>query len=127
MRRKARNKMGAEKQFENRIKNELRRRNEKQRHQRGIWFVKFFANTFTPAGIPDILVCINGRFLAIEVKGGTGYGLTELQKYNLQQIRASGGVGVCVYPTGWEKLLELLDRMENGEPVDINDENYILK
>lgn len=111
--------MAAEKQFENKIKAEL--------HNRGAWRVKFFANAYTPSGIPDVLACYNGRFLGIEVKGGSSYGLTELQKFNLKKIRETGGVGICVYPSGWEQFLELLDRLDAGEQIVVTDDNYILK
>lgn len=112
--------MAKEKTFENKIKKEL--------ETRGAWKVKFFANAFTPAGIPDVLACLNGRFLGIEVKGGSSYGLTELQKHNLQQIRNAGGIGICVYPSGWKRFLDLLDEIEHGLGWgDITDENYILK
>lgn len=111
--------MAAEKQFENKIKTEL--------HNRRAWRVKFFANAFTPSGIPDILACYNCRFLGIEVKGGSSYGLTELQKFNLKKIREAGGIGICVYPSGWQQFVKLLDRLDNGEQVVVTDENYILK
>lgn len=111
--------MAKEKQFENKIKDEL--------HNRGAWRVKFFANAFTPAGVPDVLVCYNGRFLGIEVKGGSSYGLTELQKFNLKKIREAGGIGICVYPSGWEQFLNLLDRLDAGEQAGITEDNYILK
>lgn len=113
--------MAAEKQFENKIKSELKRR--------GCWFVKFFANAFTPAGIPDILACVCGRFVAIEVKGGSGYGLTDLQRYNLEKINSVGGIGLCVYPSGWGQLMQILDRIEAGERVTVADDtdSYILK
>ena len=93
--------LAAEKNFENKIKKELKRR--------GAWFVKFFANAYTPAGIPDILCCIEGKFIAIEVKGGSSYGLTELQRYNLEKLAENGGLALCVYPTGWHDMLALLD------------------
>ncbi len=111
--------MAKEKIFEDKIKKELANRRA--------WKVKFFANAFTPAGIPDILACYRGRFLGIEVKGGTGYGLTDLQKYNLKKIRDAGGIGICVYPSGWEQFLEILDRLDSGEQVIVTDEDYILK
>jgi len=111
--------MAKEKQFENKIKAEL--------HRRGAWKVKFFANAFTPAGIPDVLSCYRGRFLGIEVKGGSSYGLTELQKYNLRLIRQAGGIGICVYPSGWQQFLDILDRLNAGDQVEITEENYILK
>ena len=120
--------MAAEKQFENKIKAELHRRGARQgRHGGGTWFVKFFANAFTPAGIPDVLSCYRGRFLGIEVKGGSSYGLTELQKFNLKKIREAGGIGICVYPSGWQQFLGVLDRLDAGKQVEITDENYILK
>lgn len=112
-------KMAAEKKFENKIKEKL--------HERGAWRVKFFANAFTPAGIPDILACYRGKFLGIEVKGGSSYGLTDLQKYNLKKIREAGGIGICVYPSGWGQFLEILDRLDSGEQVVVTDEDYILK
>lgn len=111
--------MAAEKKFENKIKSEL--------HSRGAWRVKFFSNAFTPAGVPDILACYRGKFLGIEVKGGSSYGLTDLQKYNLKKIREAGGIGICVYPSGWEQFLEILDRLDSGEQVIVTDEDYILK
>lgn len=111
--------MAAEKKFENKIKETL--------HKRGAWKVKFFANSYTPSGIPDVLACYRGRFLGIEVKGGSSYGLTDLQKYNLKNIRRAGGIGICVYPSGWEQFLEMLDRLDSGEQVVVTDEDYILK
>lgn len=121
-------KMAAEKKFESKIKSELRRRNACSAPPHGgTWFVKFFANAFTPAGIPDILACYRGRFLGIEVKGGSSYGLTDLQKYNLKKIREAGGIGICVYPSGWGQFLEMLDRLDSGEQVIVTDEDYILK
>ena len=125
--------MAAEKNFETKIKTELHNRGARQGRQdggtcqSGAWFVKFFANAFTPSGIPDILACHNGRFLGIEVKGGSSYGLTELQKYNLKQIRDAGGIGICVYPSGWDRFLQLLDDIQAGRAIDINDDNYIMK
>lgn len=107
--------MAAEKNFENKIKKELK--------SRGFWFVKFFANAFTPSGIPDIIGCGHGRFFAIEVKGGSNYGLTELQKHNIDMINNAGGVAVCVYPNGWDALMNVLDAIET---VNIGDD-YILK
>lgn len=42
-------------------------------------------------GVPDILTCIKGRFVAIEVKTPTGK-LTKIQQYQIDQINKSGGV-----------------------------------
>ena len=42
------------------------------------------------AGIPDIIACINGRFVAFEVKTETGK-LTKLQEFTIQKIRNAKG------------------------------------
>ena len=47
------------------------------------------------AGIPDLLICINGRLFAIELKVKSNKP-TKLQSYVLRRIREAGGVsGVC--------------------------------
>ena len=53
-----------EKAVENKIKKWLKDRN--------YWFFKVHGSIFQPSGIPDILACINGKFVAIEVKRSEG-------------------------------------------------------
>lgn len=52
---------------------------------------KTHGGIYGTAGIPDIIACVNGRFVALEVKQPGGR-LTELQKATLSKIRAAGGV-----------------------------------
>ena len=47
------------------------------------------------AGIPDIIACVNGRFVAFEVKTETGR-LTKLQEVTLGRIRDAGGKAYIV-------------------------------
>lgn len=42
------------------------------------------------AGIPDIIACVDGRFVAFEVKTETGR-LSKLQEVTLGRIRDAGG------------------------------------
>ena len=50
-----------------------------------------FGRTVQPvAGIPDVIACINGRFVAFEVKTETGK-LTKLQEITIQKIRNAKG------------------------------------
>jgi len=46
-------------------------------------------------GVPDILCCLNGAFVAIEVKVGKNKE-SPLQIYNAHQIRKAGGVAVVI-------------------------------
>lgn len=96
--------MAAEKTFENKIKKYLSDNN--------IWHVKYFANGFTKSGIPDILACCNGYFLAIEVKAENGRP-SELQLHHIEKIKQSGGHAVIVKPSQFEELKQLIEELKN--------------
>lgn len=91
-----------EKNFEEKIKDYLKSKN--------IWFVKYFANSFTPSGIPDLLCCVNGYFLAIEIKAPKGRP-TSLQKYTLEKIKESKGIAIVLYPKGFEDFKILIEKL----------------
>lgn len=78
---------------------------------RGHWVVKYFANGYTKSGIPDLLACVNGRFVAIEVKGDGGY-LSPLQVYTIGKIKDSGGVTMVVYPHDFETFCKSIEEIE---------------
>ena len=48
------------------------------------------------AGTPDIIACLNGRFIAIEVKR-RGNKPTPLQLVKLDKIKESGGIAFVAY------------------------------
>lgn len=98
--------MAAEKQFENKVKNYI--------EDHGGWQVKFFANRMTKSGIPDILACINGYFVAVEVKAEHGKP-SELQKYNVQKINGSGGYAIILYPSQYEEFKQLVKHFKLDE------------
>lgn len=52
--------------------------------------------TTNKSGVPDLLVCWFGRFIAIEVKRPTGK-VTKLQEYKIGQINSAGGVAFVAY------------------------------
>jgi len=91
--------MAAEKNFENRLKKFL--------EDEGCWFVKFFANAYTKSGIPDLLVCCNGSFVAVEVKAPNGKP-SELQKMNIKNIIEQGGWGVILYPDQFDDFKKII-------------------
>ena len=47
------------------------------------------------AGIPDIIACIGGRFVAFEVKNAAGR-VSKLQEITIGKIRAAGGSAYVV-------------------------------
>jgi mevalonate kinase len=59
------------------------------------FFWKEHGGQFGQAGIPDIIVCLNGRFIALEVKTEKGK-ITVLQEVTLRKIRKAGGTAEVV-------------------------------
>ena len=73
---------------------------------KGYWFFKVHGSIFQPSGIPDILACIDGKFVAIEVKRTKGGVVSALQKAQIAKIKENGGIaGVA---TSMEEFLEIL-------------------
>lgn len=62
-------------------------------------------------GTPDILACINGRFVALELKKTQHEEPTELQKYNIAKIIRCKGIGLFPSPETWDKDLMLLKKL----------------
>lgn len=54
-------------------------------------FVKISQGKYSSRGVADILGCLNGRFVAIEVKAAAGK-VTPLQEQFGRQVRDAGGV-----------------------------------
>lgn len=104
-------KIAQEKNFENKIKAFLK--------EQGAWFIKYWAGSkFTKDGIPDILACINGYFVAIEVKASNGKP-SELQKYHVKKINyEANGIAVILYPQDWELFKELANCLNDGHYSD---------
>lgn len=61
----------------------------------GVYY--FFPATYGMgrSGVPDIICCINGRFLAIECKAGANH-TTALQERELDAISVAGGLAIVV-------------------------------
>lgn len=88
--------MAGEKLFENKIKEFLTTLPK-------TWFFKYWAGPYSKAGIPDIIACVNGKFVAIEVKAENGKP-SALQVRNIELIRASGGKAYLLYPKDFESF-----------------------
>jgi len=92
--------MGLEKLYETKIKKYLK--------DHGCYCVKYFGCNFSTSGTPDILACVKGNFLAIEVKAPEGV-VSELQLVKIDEIRKAGGFAYVAYPSGWSKLKAVID------------------
>ena len=63
------------------------------------FFWKEHGGQYGTAGIPDIIVCHKGRFIALEAKVDRNKP-TRLQAATIEQIRRAGGTAAVVYSVG---------------------------
>ena len=69
------------------------------------------ANGYGRQGIPDIICCLHGHFLAIECKAGNGK-TTVLQDREIAKIVQNGGTALVVNENNQEELINLLSKLE---------------
>lgn len=77
----------------------------------GVYYFFPATHGFGRSGVPDIVACVNGHFVAIETKAGKNK-ITALQAREIQSIRAANGVAVVVNETNWDMLPELLRKLK---------------
>ena len=75
----------------------------------GLYYIK--VQQVSVRGIPDVIICYHGKFVAWELKVGKNKVKTgSLQEYNLNLIKKAGGVAIEVTPQNFEQSLkELLE------------------
>jgi Holliday junction resolvase len=76
----------------------------------GAYYFSPVTSGFGRSGVPDIVACIRGRFIAIECKAGKNKP-TALQQKNLQEIREVKGLAFVVNEesiVAFAKILEVL-------------------
>ena len=95
--------MAEEKIFENKIKKYLK--------EKGAWYIKYWGGgNFTKEGIPDLLICYKGYFIAVEVKASHGYP-SDLQLYHLRKIKEAGGKAFLLYPHDFEEFKKHIESL----------------
>lgn len=95
--------MQGETRFKQRVQKDLKRLPHS-------WFIK--TQERSRRGVPDILGCVSGVFIAIELKD-EGKEATKLQQVYLDKITDAGGIAFVSTPDRWSlqflKLREISD------------------
>lgn len=71
----------------------------------------FKSNELSMSGIPDILGCYKGKFIALELKRSDKHHATPLQLYTIAQINDAQGYARVVNPENWEKIKQELKEL----------------
>jgi len=73
------------------------------------------SNGFGRAGIPDIIACYRGQFIAIECKAGKNT-TTALQRRELRAIEDAGGYALVINETNIEQVEAVLQQLKEARP-----------
>ena len=94
--------MANEKAFEHKIKAFLK--------SKGASFIQTHGDRFSRIEVPDIIACVSGHFVAVEVKAENGKP-SELQLYHLDEIRKAGGHSFLLYPKDFENFKNFCENL----------------
>lgn len=64
-------------------------------------------------GTPDIIGCVSGVFVALELKMSEKAPIEPLQIHKLRKIEKAGGMAFIVYPENWEDVYMQLEILAN--------------
>ena len=77
----------------------------------GVYYFFPATHGYGRSGVPDIVCCVNGLFLAMECKAGT-IKPTALQVRELETFRRNGGYAVVANEENWEMVRPLVRKMK---------------
>lgn len=80
----------------------------------GVYHFSPMQNGMGRAGIPDIIGCFDGCFIAIECKAGKGT-TTALQERELTRIQNAGGYALVVNEKNINQLQEITEWIRNKQ------------
>jgi penicillin-binding protein-related factor A (putative recombinase) len=76
---------------------------------KGAYPVNIHGDEHQKKGVPDILVCYKGKFIAFECKQADG-NLSKIQRVHLRQIQKAGGIGEAV--RSLKRVIEIIECVE---------------
>ncbi len=93
----------SEKNFENKVRRFLR--------GQGCWVLKTWGGGYQRSGLPDLLICCNGYFVAAELKSDTGKP-SQLQLWNIEKIKEAGGKALVLYSKDFEEFKKMIKELK---------------
>ena len=75
-----------------------------------IWHFAPVSNGMGTMGIPDMIACMRGQFLAIECKADAKKKPTQLQLHQLDQIAKHGGLSIVIHDENLHELEYLITK-----------------
>lgn len=88
----------------------LQRECVKYLKSKGIYYINLHGGGWGAKGAPDLITCINGRFVAFELKVGTNT-LEPAQRLHKRQIERNKGLHYC--PRTLEEFIAIVESQYN--------------
>jgi hypothetical protein len=80
------------------------------KQQPDIWYLNVVGGGTQTAGVPDLLICKNGKFVAVELKRPKGsYRVSSIQRAQLERISRAGGVAVVI--NCFDDFLKVMEKL----------------
>jgi len=70
-------------------------------------YLKYQAGQYATRGVSDLIFCVRGLYIAIEVKMPKGKP-TKLQERFLTQVKKAGGLGYIIYGKDQEMISDII-------------------
>lgn len=78
----------------------------------GIYYFFPVASGYMKSGVPDIICCIRGKFVAIECKAGKNT-TTAIQDKNIDAIRLNEGIAMVINENNLDHMRMVIDEIIN--------------
>ena len=86
-----------------------------------VYYFKPATHGYGRSGIPDVVACYRGTFIAIECKAGTNKP-TKLQEREIAHIKKAGGIALVINADNTSYLSQLLARLSTSSLKGNQDE-----
>ena len=81
--------------------------------EEGVYYFLPATHGFGRSGVPDIVGCVNGKFLAVECKAGKNTP-TALQLREIAAINTAGGIAIVVNETNIEMVRDYVRNLKRN-------------
>ena len=84
-------------------------------------YIKYHAGQYATRGVSDLIFCIHGIYVAIEVKTETGTP-TKLQLRFLNSVKTAGGVAAIIYGKDQDRINAIIKQInrKSGKSIPID-------
>ena len=76
---------------------------------KGIYYINIHGGGWSAKGAPDLIACINGKFVAFELKVGENE-MQPDQRAHMKRIKANGGLHYC--PRTLDEFIQIIDELK---------------